>query len=230
MPQSMGGGGSAKKPKPKPISAKPDKGAQEGKPSSDVQYTSQQEQFFGGYQVVGGVQVGTGEDINKKASGIKGGTGLPASETEGGWKQGTKTGKWAQGATGQWQQGAEGPWAGTTTTTKKKTGGTYAGGGGGDGRIRPRLEGTRGGGVSDFRGARDLPSRDGVVEYVDGNGEVTGGAGGGGGGTGSPFAPGLSETVRGLGLRSSSLEGKSVEETISRGARRTRKTGQKRSL
>jgi hypothetical protein len=61
---------------------------------------------------------------------------------------------------------------------------------------------------------------------------ATGGRGGfgGGGGTGSSFAPGIAQTVQSLGLSSvEKLRGKSVEETV-KGARRTKKTSQKKSL
>jgi hypothetical protein len=156
--------------------------------------------------------------------------------TEGGWKSGEKQGKWEQGATGQWQSGdAVGPWesgdkvgkweAGATGKWKQGATGQWAGGGGGGG-----IGKTGSAAAANDQAQVDRVRKDSGFSGMHGGYATESGGAAGGGGTGSPYAPGLSETVRNLGLKSSSLEGKSVEETISRGARKTKKTGQKRSL
>jgi hypothetical protein len=137
------------------------------------------------------------------------------------WESGAKTGKWEQGATGQWKQGAVGKW---------KVG-TEGGGGFGEPAKRPFITGSR----FDARGGTNpTPVNYHNSEFYDGQGDnLIGGqaaGGGGGGGTGSPFAPGLAEAVKATGVKSSEqLKGISVEETV-KGARRTKKTGGKRTL
>jgi hypothetical protein len=146
----------------------------------------------------------------KKTSGGGGGGG----DFVGGWESGAKVGKWEQGAVGKWQKGA--------------------GGGGGGGGEFPRAVGGQAGAKLVGSGGF-IHNERGGIEHVVGSSNVMienltepGGGSSGGGGTGNPLAE-AEAAVKALGLRGASFEGKSVEEAVGRGARRTRKTGAART-
>jgi hypothetical protein len=131
-------------------------------------------------------------------------------------------GPWESGQLGKWQTGFEGRW---------KSGSDN--GSGGDNGKNWYQQGSR---PSDtVGGARNAGQRQ-VDEYRSGAGfagvqdplGVESGGGAGGGGTGSPLL-GVSSALKATGLKTTSeIAGKSVEEAV-KGARRTKKTGQKRS-
>jgi hypothetical protein len=159
-------------------------------------------------------------------------TGSYSEPTVGGWKTGEKQGKWETGAEGQWKSGdAVGPWEGGKQGKWQKgaeggwvTGDKTGPWSGASGKAAKDSMNE----VSTTRGAGGYDRTD----YGPGFSGVTesGGGAGGGGGTGSPYAPGLSEVVKSTGVKSTEqLKGISVEETV-KGARRTKKTSQKRSL
>jgi hypothetical protein len=130
----------------------------------------------------------------------------------------TKTGKWAGGAVGQWKTGATGKWSGGVT----------GGGGGGGGFGGIGKTGTAA--AKNDQAQVDRVRKDSGFSGMHGGYATESGGAAGGGGTGSPYAPGLSEVVKSTGVKSTEqLKGISVEETV-KGARRTKKTGQKRSL
>ncbi len=130
---------------------------------------------------------------------------------EGGWESGTKSGKWEQGATGQWAAAATGGKATGGKTSGKASGGTAPNG------VAPTGFRNQ---VITSAGARDAGSPHGIYE--------AGGGAAGGGGSGNPLAA-LSSAVQSLNLKGTEFGGKSVEEVIGYGAKKTRKTGAKRT-
>jgi hypothetical protein len=146
------------------------------------------------------------------SSALKGGGGGGGKKTAGGGG-GSKTqrsGKWTQGAVGQWKAGS----------TKTRSGGGGGGGAAGGGRAGGGggLQGAFKGGNVGSRNRMD--NSDGSSWETDSDNE---GGQGGGGGTGNP-----------LGAAMSALEGKTLKpnqtvEDFARGAKKTRKTGAKRT-
>jgi len=145
----------------------------------------------------------TGEAVGPWEAGKEG--PWESGEAVGPWESGAK-GKWKKGATGAWEGGAEGKWADRGKSRVGPTGPSIADG---------------------FRDRNLVGSRN-VIENFDGSVVDSAGGAGGGGGTGSPLAAATS-AVRGLGLKTAQIKGESVEELVGRGAKRTRRTGAKRS-
>lgn len=156
-----------------------------------------------------------GDNLSPRQGGAGGGgdggsTPQPVSRESGG-----KAGKWELGATGQWQQE-------TPAKTRPRT------------APKPRPTGALPAPTSGFRnqvidrsGVRDAGSEHGVYEV--GRAGEGGGVGAGGGGTGNPLAA-LGSAIKNLNLKGAEFGGESVEEVTSFGARKTRKTGAKRSV
>jgi hypothetical protein len=128
----------------------------------------------------------------------------------------------------------------TDAQRKRRTGGGSSGGGslgspaersfgGYVNRDYDRPIGKRDGAdVRDFNGIPGLVGSQNRVQEFDGTEydiAPGGGSGGGGGGTGAAVS-GLASATRGL---SAKTEGKTLEEYIGRGAKKTRRTGQKRT-
>jgi hypothetical protein len=143
-------------------------------------------------------------------------TSSGTSGTAGPWESGTNVGKWEAGATGRWEQ----------RSFNKDS----VGGGGGT----PH-HGIHEGNMNSIMDVQRIRDRNGTSGVFDPYGMESGaggesGGGAGGGGTGSPLL-GVSSALKATGLKSTAnIAGKSVEEvTSAKGARRTKKSGQKRS-
>lgn len=160
---------------------------------------------------------GTGTVRNTTTS-----TGTPP----GGWKSGTKTGKWANGAQGQWQSAPPpGPWESGAKTGKWQNGATgkWADSGG------PAPSPTRGGGgtrnTGVIQGDPNIVGSDNHISNHDGS--TTYIAGGTGGGTGSGISAAFGRAAQKVG-DTQDLAGKSVDEAV-QGAK-TRNKRRKTSL
>jgi hypothetical protein len=155
-----------------------------------------------------------------------------ASPSYGKWKSGAE-GKWKAGAEGQWQDGSTGKWkAGAESKWKQgATGRWVQGTEGGDstgGRTRPGGFTSQTGLSSNYASGHvgsqnEMYHSDGSFFRSDNSNESESGLGGGGG-TGSGTAAATS-ALKGVNTKT---QGRSVEEFV-KGAKRTRKTGGKRT-